>query len=333
MAKEPQEDRRLRPRRLRFPAELRGLRLDQALCELLGGVSRTRIQELIKDGGVRVDGEIVLRPAHRLEEARALELVPVQRSRQRPGAAPGAVFQVLHEDEHLVAIAKPPGMVSHPSSTVRGSTVAELAAERWGALPSIQGEGRPGIVHRLDAETSGVMLLARTDAAAEGLLAAFRQRRVEKTYLALVFGEPRFDADWITTPVGRAPGRPDRISVLEPGEGLEAETYYETRERLAGYALVAAMPKTGRTHQIRVHLASIDHPLIGERLYRGRRGLSLQLPPKAPALQRHALHAAALAFSHPVTGAPLRVEAPLWEDMARLLGWLRDRAAAGEAPP
>ena len=345
----------LRPRRLRVPAHLRALRLDQALAELLEGVSRTRLQELIHDGGVRVDGETVRRPSQRLEEARTLEIVAVPRSRERAGAPPGARFEVLHEDEHLIAIAKPPGMVSHPSSVVRGSTVSELAVERFGPLPSLQGADRPGIVHRLDAETSGLMLLARTPAAAEGLLAAFRERRVEKTYLALVHGEPRFDSDWITSPLGRAPGRPDRMSVIEPPEardpwdpevargrdeededdeetaapGLEAVTYYETRERLAGFALVAAFPRTGRTHQIRVHLTSIGHPLIGERVYRPRRQLSLALPRGAPPMERHALHAAALDLAHPVTGVPLHLECPLWEDMARLLEGLRIRAGKG----
>jgi len=303
--------------------DLAGERLDRALSRFLEGRSRTRLQELIRDGGVRVDGETVSKPSFPLAEGQSITLAEVPRSRVRPGAAPGLDFRVVHEDEHLAVLDKPAGMVVHPSELVVGGTVSELATERFGELPRVQGEDRPGIVHRLDADTSGLLVVARSQVAADGLLEAFRERRVEKGYVAIVHGVPRFDSDWIEEPIGRAAKRGDRMAVVARGEGRDAETFYETRERFEGFALLHCKPTTGRTHQIRVHLAHIDHPLVGDRLYRGRRGNANALPRSAPRLGRHALHAAELAFVHPASGERLAFEAPLHPDMAALLGWLR----------
>jgi 23S rRNA pseudouridine1911/1915/1917 synthase len=235
----------------------------------------------------------------------------------------------LHEDEDLVVISKPPGMVTHPSSIVRGETLSEWAVERYGALPTVQGEDRPGIVHRLDADTTGLVVLARRQAAAEALLAAFKARTVEKTYLALVHNVPRFDSDWIETPIGRSAKRSDRMSTVPEGEGMQAETFYLMRQRFSGGALLEVRPRTGRTHQIRVHLSSIDHPLIGDQVYRGRRGLHLARLPGAPRFERHALHAWKLAFAHPHGGAPLAFEAKLPPDFEAFLAWARVRAEKG----
>jgi len=307
------------------PAELVGLRLDRALTRLLSGVSRARIQELIADGGVLVEGRPGTK-AQALEEGWTLELREVPRSRLRPGGPEGpgeGELVVVHEDEHLAVIDKPAGMVSHPSSVVRGGTLSERAVERWGPLPAPQGEDRPGIVHRLDADTSGLIVVARTEPAAAGLLAQFRERRVKKEYLALVFGSPRFDSDWIEASLGRTQKRADRMRVVPEGEGRVARTFYETLERFEHFGYLLCRPETGRTHQIRVHLASIEHPLVGDRLYKGRRGLPNKLPRAAPPLKRHALHASGLSFEHPVTGLPLRFEAPLPADMQAFLAWLR----------
>jgi 23S rRNA pseudouridine1911/1915/1917 synthase len=317
------------PSQASFPVspELSGMRLDRALARLLPGVSRTRLQELIRDGGVRVDGELALRPSQTLEGHRTIELVGLPRSRMRRGAAAGASFELLYEDEHLAAIAKPPGMIAHPTSMVQGGTVSELAVARWGELPAPQGEDRPGIVHRLDGDTSGVMVLAKSEEAGEMLVAQFRARNVKKRYIAIVLGEPRFDSDWIEKPIGRSPRRSDRMSVMPEGEGRPAQTFYEVHERFGPAALVECRPRTGRTHQIRVHLASIGHPLVGERVYRIRRGPRPRLPGSAPQLARHALHASAIELDHPVDGRKLLFESPLWEDMQELVDWLRARAA------
>ncbi len=317
------------PRVLSVPPELAGQRLDRALVRLLEGTSRTRIQELVRDGGVLVEGAPVPKPSLVVEAGWRIEVLDVPRTRVRPGGPPGAELVVIHEDRHLAVVDKPAGMVTHPTSVVRGRTVSELAEERWGPLPTAQGEDRPGIVHRLDTDTSGLLILARSAESAHELVRMFREREVEKEYLAIVFGAPRFDTDWIEAPIGRAPGRPDRMSVVEEGEGRAARTYYETRERFDRFALLACRPVTGRTHQIRVHLASIDHPLVGDRVYRGRRGLARHVLLGAPPLARHALHAARLAFRHPVGGERLELTAPLPEDLRAWLAWLRGLTADG----
>jgi len=304
------------------PAELAGERLDRVLPALVEGISRTRFQELIRDGGVLVEGAPAERGAQQVEAGWRIELLEVARSRARSTGAHGEL-RIVHEDEHLIVVDKPAGMVVHPSSIVRGGTVSERMVARYGALPSPQGADRPGIVHRLDGDTSGLLLVARTEWAAAELVRMFREREVEKRYLALVFGSPRFDTDWIDRPIGRAAGRPDRMTVVEQGDGRAARTYYETLERFRDFGYLRLTPETGRTHQLRVHLASIDHPLVGDRVYPGRRGLPRVLPEGAPPMRRHALHAALLALRHPVTGERMELEAPLHADMQALLDWLR----------
>ncbi len=327
----------LTPRTFSVPDELDGERLDRVLVALLEDVSRTRVQELIQDGGVRIDGEPPERMSTRVEAGATIELLDVARSRVRYGGvdeAGEAPLVIVHEDEHVIVIDKPAGMVSHPSSVVRGGTLSERAVARFGPLPAPQGEDRPGVVHRLDADTSGLIVLGRSEAAATELVRMFRDRDVAKRYLAIVFGVPRFDTDWIDSAIGRAPGRPDRMSVVDGGQGREALTYYETRERFDGFGYVECKPTTGRTHQLRVHLSSIEHPLVGDRVYRGRRGLRRNIPRGAPPMTRHALHASGLAFAHPVTGERLEFEAPLAADMEAWLVFLREREqrlSAGES--
>lgn len=299
-----------------------GRRLDLVLCDELEGVSRTRVQELIRDGGVLVDDEVELRPGATVDAGQFIACREVVRSRERRGGIVGAL-EVVFEDEHVAVIEKPAGLVAHPSSIVRGGTVSELATERWGQLPSPQGEDRPGIVHRLDSDTSGLLVLAKTELAATSLLAQFKARTVEKSYEALAFGETRFHSDWIETPLGRSKRRSDRMSVMPEGEGLAASTYYETLLRARGFSHLLLRPKTGRTHQLRVHMASIDHPLVGDGVYRGRRGLHLSVPKDAPAPDRHSLHAARLAFDDPASGERRSFASPLPADMKRFVGWMR----------
>jgi 23S rRNA pseudouridine1911/1915/1917 synthase len=310
---------------LEVPEELVGGRLDKILVALLEDVSRSRIQEFISDGGVLVSDEVETRSSRIVEPGEGLRLVPVIRARERRGAPEGASFDVVYEDEHLIVISKPPGMVAHPSTIVRGGTVSELAVERFGDLPSIQGEDRPGIVHRLDAETSGLMVLAKTLAGGEGMVQLFRDREVQKEYVAVVHFEPRFDSDWIEASIGRAEKRSDRMAVVSDGSGREASTFYETKLRAKGFGFLVLKPHTGRTHQIRVHMSSIDHPLLGDSLYRGRRGLKLSIPAEAPQPQRNFLHARALSFVHPVTGEQVNIEQELPADIAAFLNWMRGK--------
>lgn len=309
------------------PSELDGARLDVVLARLVPSLSRTRLQELVRDGRVELAGEHVRRPGTRVVSGQGLSIEMQGEAAAATERVPVAPLVVLFEDEHLAAIDKPAGVITHPTEKYRGGTISDLAVEHFGDLPTVHGEDRPGIVHRLDRLTSGVLLIGKTRAALEGLKTAFKERRVTKTYLAIVYGSPRFDSDWIETWI-RPPARPgDRLRTAPEGEGRDAQTYYEVIERFDRSACVRCRPKTGRTHQIRVHMSSIGHALVGDPLYRPRH-TSLVLPSAAPSLRRQALHAAAIAFDHPVTGERIEVEAPLPADMRGLLEWLREHRPA-----
>lgn len=310
-----------RQQHLRLGDDVRGQRLDQVLVARMPGWSRTRVQELIREGRVRVAGAAVNKPGFLLESGGELlvELPPEQGSQLPPGLEP----RVLWEDEELVVLDKPAGLLSHSNANASEGGAAEWAELRYGPLPSLDEEQRAGLAHRLDRDTSGVLLVARTRPALEALKLAFQERRVAKTYLALVQGTTRFDSEWIENWIGRDERTRDRIRVLPEGQGRFASTYYETRERFRDFAFLAVFPKTGRMHQVRVHLASIGHPLLGDPIYKPQRKHRTPLPPEAPPLARHALHASVLELAHPRTGAPLRFESPLPADMQNVLDWLR----------
>jgi 23S rRNA pseudouridine1911/1915/1917 synthase len=314
-----------RTREYIIPEELDGVRLDRALAALVEDWSRERLRRVIEAGQVELGGVPVTRPSEMVAAGAALRVLLELEDEVRPGARAGLVFRVLYEDEALVAIDKPAGMVAHPSTTVRGGTVSELACARYGELPNAQGADRPGIVHRLDSETSGVMVLARTPVAAEHLIEQFRERRVRKIYHALAQGEARFDSDWIEYPLARSAEHEGRVQIATDGQGKPASTFYRTLERFDGAAFLELEPKTGRTHQLRAHLEAIDLPLFGDPLYRGRRRTAL--PREAPVPARQALHASRLELVHPDTGQPLCFEAPLPADLNALLDWLRRHRA------
>jgi len=307
----------------RVPTAQHETRLDRVLAQHLAGHSRSRLQRLVRAGRVAVDGAAVLRPSTPVAAGAqvAVDLPPDEAATTAAGDQVLGL-DVLFEDEHLAVIDKPAGLVAHPNERFPRGTVADLAAERWSGLPQAQGEDRPGIVHRLDRMTSGLMLIALSEPASEELKRAFFERRVEKTYSAIVHGAPRFDSEWIEAPIVRVPRR-ERLRVGEEGEGRAASTFVECRERFHGFAHMSAHPKTGRTHQIRVHLEHLGHPIVGDRLYGPRGALAVPLPDDGPRLLRQALHAERLALAHPVTAEPLRFESPLPEDLVQLLGWLR----------
>jgi 23S rRNA pseudouridine1911/1915/1917 synthase len=315
-------------RRWSVPQDWVGQRLDKALADQCPGESRTRLQEWIRAGVVRVDGEVVLRPSTLLEAGQRLEWAP-WRPEADSRADQGPRFEVLHDEPDFAIIDKPPGMVAHPNDGVRAGTVADQARELWGPLPEVQGPDRPGVVHRLDGATSGVMVIVKSEPAAADLLRQFRERQVEKTYLAIVQGEPRFDSDWIEQPLGRSERSPDRISVMPEGEGRSAQTFYEVLERFGDHALVQCRPRTGRTHQLRVHLEWLGHGIAGDKLYTGRRARPA-LPADAPVPRRQALHALRISFAHPSTRERVEFEAPLAPDLQAFLDWLRGRAAQEE---
>jgi len=312
-------------------AEEAGARLDRYLAARLPELSRTRIQELIEEGLVRVAG-VVPKRSHRVEAGETIEIELV--ARQPLEALPEALpLEIIYEDEDVLAVNKPAGMVVHPAAgTPRGTLVNALVA-RFGELSRVGGALRPGIVHRLDKGTSGVLLVARNDRAHAALARQFRERRVEKTYLALVHREIKTDAGRITLPVARDLRRRTRMTARPAARiaGRAAETAWRVLARLDGFTLVELGLRTGRTHQIRVHLAALGHPVVGDTTYGAPRS-PLVAGRRFPPLGRLFLHAARIRFSQPRTGEPVEVRAPVapelrayLDDLARALGIARER--------
>jgi len=290
------------------PAGAGGLRLDRFLAPLLADFSRSSLQRLIRRGVVQVNGAPG-RPAARL---RAGDRVAVDVPAILPPsvAAQDLPLNVLLEEDTFVVLDKQSGIAVHPGRGRPDGTLANAIAFRYGTL-DLGGEAhRPGIVHRLDLETSGVMVVARTERAHAALALAFKERRVEKEYRAFVDGNPAFDDDEIDLPLGRDLVHPTRMAVRFDG-GRPAQTAVTVLRRFRAAAEVACRPRTGRTHQIRVHLASRGHPLLGDTMYGAARGGATVAP-------RLMLHAWRLVFPHPVTGAPVAVEAPLPADFREI---------------
>ncbi len=325
-------------RSITVQGEQDGARLDIVLSDVLEGWSRSRVQRAIKDGSVTVDGEVAARPSIHVGAGSKIH-IDAEDGREVSTDVRGTRIVdlvVLFEDDHIAVIDKPAGLVTHPNPRQLSGTVSDLAVKRFGPLPEVQGANRPGIVHRLDRLTSGVLILGKTEAALEHLKEQFKTRTVEKTYHAVVYGRPRFDTEWLTGAVESSPVSPDRMRVVplrfeeekvEAGEARPAETFMERLEDLPGATLVAAHPKTGRTHQIRVHLQAAGLPIVGDRVYGPKGGNKSPMPKGAPKLERPALHARQLCVDHPVTGERMTFEAEIPADMARLLDFLRSYSA------
>ncbi len=304
-----------------------GLRLDVFLTRQPEIGARTLAKAVVKAGQVDVEGRSV-KPGQELSEGQLVKFdpTPPEAVQRRPSEPPPPDPSILFEDECLLVIDKPSGLVCHPaqvSTRDLRSSVAEWARVYIPGLPVLAGEDRPGIVHRLDKETSGVMVLAKTEDAFHFLKGEFRARRVEKEYRALAYGESRFESDFIDRNIASHPTKGDRVVVVKEG-GREASTFYEVVERFTGFTLFTCKPKTGRTHQIRVHMTSVGHGLVGDRFYRSRNHTNSQLPEGAPNPGRHCLHAGKLSFPHPLTREPVTFEADIAPDMAALLAWLRE---------
>jgi 23S rRNA pseudouridine1911/1915/1917 synthase len=229
----------------------------------------------------------------------------------------------------MCAINKPIGIAAHPPDGRHRPvhTVASWARHHFGELPTVPDAERPGIVHRLDRETSGVMLVAKTQVAFDFLKAQFRERTAEKEYHCIAYGVPRFHSDWIDRNIGTDAKHPERMTVVEDG-GRESSTYYEVIEAFDGFSHILCRPKTGRTHQIRVHMTALGHSLVGDRVYRSRRQQHVGVPEGAPDPGRHCLHALRLTVPHPLTQEPLVIESPMAPDMEQLLAWLREHRPA-----
>lgn len=300
-----------------------GERLDRWLARMVPAVSRARLQTLISTGEVLLDG----RPARasrrlRLHQTVALTLPSPTAAVPAPEEIP---LTVVHEDPHLLVIDKPAGMVVHPGAGAASGTLVNALLHHVRDLSGIGGVLRPGIVHRLDRGTSGLMVVAKDDATHRHLARQFAGRRVEKRYLAFVLGRPASREGTVDAAIGRDPVHRQRMSVRAPRARM-ARTSYRILEELKGASLLEVRIHTGRTHQIRVHLASIGHPVAGDATYGGHRLPRSAPPPLREALEtlkRPALHAARLGFDHPSTGERLLFESPLPPDLADLRDRLR----------
>jgi len=314
--------------RITVPGSHSGVRLDRALATLQPGMSRSAIQTLIRAGRVRVNGQPVraalkVRTGDAFEialpEPRVLELVPEP-----------IPLAIVYQDDGLLVVDKPAGMVVHPGAGVRTGTLVHALLHHDPAIAQVGGPGRPGIVHRLDRETSGLMVVARTQPVYLALVEALRARRVKRTYGALVWGSPRPPHDTVSTRIGRDPRHRQRMAVVPRG-GKEAITHYRTVERFALASRLELRLETGRTHQIRVHLAHRGHPVIGDPTYGGRTKKLLSAGPAERSLatellqdlRRQALHASALELAHPLTGQDLSFASPWPGDMTQALDRLR----------
>jgi 23S rRNA pseudouridine1911/1915/1917 synthase len=302
----------------RVSAEDAGKRLDVFLQEQLPQYSRSRLQDWIKAGRVRVN-ETGARASYRLRggEAIAVEPVALPPLRAWPEDLP---LKILYQDAEVVAVDKPAGMVVHAGAGRHSGTLVNALLHHFGALSAAGGEERPGIVHRLDRNTSGVLLVARTDAAHRGLAEQFATRQVEKVYLALVHGVVKQEQGRIEKPISRDPAKRIRMTARRP-EGRAAITEYRVLRRFAAFTYLEVRIKTGRTHQIRAHFASIGHPVAGDKLY-GAPAQVAGLPP----LERTFLHAHRVRFAQPATGAAITIQSPLPRELE---AWMENLPPAG----
>lgn len=299
-----------------------GKRLDLFLFDKLDGSSRTHIQRLIEAQSVAVDN-LAIRPSFRLKAGQTVTLQPRD---PVPDESIGEdiPLSILYEDDDIVAIDKTAGMVVHPAKGHWSGTLTAALAFRFKSLSSLGGSHRPGIIHRLDRDTSGVILVAKSDRAHIQLTKQFERRTVKKHYVAIVSPAPDRDADLIEQPIGIHPYQREKMAIRAAHEtSRPATTYFEVRRRFQGFALVDIYPRTGRTHQIRVHLAHAGSPILCDRLYSGRASMTTgwltQSADSEVVLSRQALHAHGIEFTHPTSHLPLKIEAPLPADIRRVL--------------
>jgi 23S rRNA pseudouridine1911/1915/1917 synthase len=307
-----------------------GWRLDHYLTRLYPAFSRAAFQRSIGDNGVQVNG-LTAKPATRLHvnDRLSVTLPKDPDSNITPEDVP---LDIIYEDDSLVVINKSAGMIVHPGRGHHTGTLAGALQHHFDQLSDVAGKLRPGIVHRLDRDTSGVIIVARDNQVHHKLSRQFEKREVKKEYRAIVHGELNVDADHIETHVRVDPRKRERMIVCEPdGNSRDASTFYEVAERFRGYTHVILHPRTGRTHQLRVHMAHLGHSLVADAMYRGggkmtRHNLDGK-ELKKPLIARQALHAFRISFSHPATDKPMTFEAPMPKDMVRTLEAMRELRA------
>lgn len=320
-------------REMVVPESARGMRLDLFLTHVIDGYSREQLRRAVQNGGAEVDGR-VKRPSFRLKVGQSV------RFRVPPPTAEGPVpeaipLDILYEDEGMVVVNKPPGMVVHPARGNWTGTLTSALAYHFQSLSDVGGPTRPGIVHRLDRDTSGVIVVAKTNSVHMHLADQWAARTVSKTYLAITAGRIDRDRDLIEAPIGRHPFQREKMAIRDHHvTSKPARTFYEVLQRFDRFTFLRLFPETGRTHQIRVHLEHIGSPVLCDRLYGGRSAITIHQLGNAAAsgvratgpavLDRQALHAARLEIDHPQSGRRMIFEAPLPADMAAVLETLRE---------
>jgi 23S rRNA pseudouridine1911/1915/1917 synthase len=294
-----------------------GWRLDRALADAVPTLSRERLKALIRSGAVETDGRALRDPATKVrgDERFSLKVPDPEPAHNEPQDIPLAI---PYEDDHLLVVDKPAGLVVHPAAGNReGTLVNALLHHCAGRLSGIGGVARPGIVHRIDKDTSGLLVVAKTDVAHEGLARQFAAHSIDRRYLAIVNGVPKAAAGTVDAPLARSSYDRKKIAIVEGGRGKRAVTHWQRLKVLKDAALVECRLETGRTHQVRVHMASIGHPLLGDPVYGRGKSVHRQLLNQLD-FHRQALHAAGLGFTHPVTKALLSFESALPSDMQEL---------------
>ncbi len=304
-------------RREEIPESLAGERLDRVVA-LIADVSRRDASSMIEAGGVRLDGSVVESGQVRLVVGQWVDVDLATRPvAERPGPDSSIEVLVIHEDEHVIVVDKSPGVVVHPAAGHRGGTLVNGLLARFPEIASVGDPERPGIVHRLDVGTSGLLVVARTNEAYESLVEQLSDHEVERRYIALTWGHFDAPAGTIDAPLGRDPRDPLRMAVVPTGK--EARTHYRVERELSNpeASLVVCELETGRTHQIRVHMAAIGHPVVGDSTYGGqRRGWSTDRP---------VLHATRLTFRHPATGVDMGFDSPFPADLEAVVArWSSD---------
>jgi 23S rRNA pseudouridine1911/1915/1917 synthase len=298
-----------------------GWRLDRALAAAVPTLSRERLKALIRSGAVEAAGKAVRDPATKVrgEEGFRIAVPEPEPAHNAPQDIP---LTIVFEDEHLLVIDKPAGLVVHPAAgNLDGTLVNALLHHCAGSLSGIGGVARPGIVHRIDKDTSGLLVVAKTDVAHEGLAKQFAAHSIDRRYLAIVSGVPKTAGGTVDAPLARSATNRKKIAIVETGRGKRAVTHWKRLNVLQDSALIECRLETGRTHQVRVHMASIGHPMVGDPVY-GRSGKTHAKLLKELGFHRQALHAAELGFTHPVTRHRLSFSSPMPPDMQELMAAL-----------
>ncbi|HUS59561.1 MAG TPA: RluA family pseudouridine synthase [Planctomycetota bacterium] len=322
----------------RVKRQVPGRRIDRYLSMRFAAYSRTLIQKLIRQGIITVNGQPV-KPSYETRKGDVIHVeFPVL---ETGGGEPEDIpIDVIYEDDHMLAINKQPDIVTHPAPGHRGGTLLNAILHHCGPIEDREYPDRPGIVHRLDKDTTGIMLFAKTEAARSNIQQQFELRKVQKTYTAIVENDFDFDSDIIDLPIGSDRHHRERMAI-DLIDGRPAQTVYTVLERFGDYTLVRCQPRTGRTHQIRVHLSAIGHPIASDDAYDAKAPIyPSTLDPaiphtedEEPIIERQALHATTIAFRHPSTKQWLELEAPFHADFLRMLDFLRKRGPVAPRKP